>query len=310
MALNSQATVAICAYTMERIDDLHAAVESVRQQDPAPGEILVVIDHNPDLLRVASTLQGVTAIPSTGPKGLSGARNTAIAAATTDVLVFFDDDAIAEPGWLEALVAPLDPERPMVTGGAARAEFDQDRPGWFPSEFDWVVGCTYTGHVDQIAEIRNPIGCNMAFTRAALEAAGDFRTEMGRQDAIPLGCEETELCIRLRQRAPEVSITYRPTAVVSQRVPPARASLPYFLRRCYAEGLSKAAVSRLVGSTDALSSERTYTTKVLPAAVIHGIRESFTQRSTTGVLRACAVIGGLGATAIGYLQGSRAMTLD
>ena len=39
-------------------------------------------------------------IASGGLAGLSGARNTGIAASTGEIVLFLDDDAVAEPDWL------------------------------------------------------------------------------------------------------------------------------------------------------------------------------------------------------------------
>ena len=64
----------------------------------------------------------------------------------------------------------------------------------------------------------------------------------------PLGCEETELCIRARQtfaRAGEkIRIVFEPRAEVDHRVSHDRVEWAYLRRRSWAEGLSKAAVSR------------------------------------------------------------------
>src|SRR5438128_3971244 len=98
-------SVIICAYTKERWDDLVAAVESVQKQTLPPGEIIVVIDHNPDLLeRVRKHMSGVLAIENREAKGLSGARNSGATVAQRAVIAFLDDDAIAEPDWIERLV--------------------------------------------------------------------------------------------------------------------------------------------------------------------------------------------------------------
>jgi hypothetical protein len=40
-------TVLICAYTLERWDDITAAVESLRTQTHPPDQMVLVIDHNP-----------------------------------------------------------------------------------------------------------------------------------------------------------------------------------------------------------------------------------------------------------------------
>ena len=50
-------------------------------------------------------------------------------------------------------------------------------------------------------------------------------------------------------------------------MPAERAGWRYLLRRCWAEGLSKAHVSALAGRSAALASERNYATRTLPRAV-------------------------------------------
>ena len=72
-----QISVIICAYTEKRWNELLAAVESVQHQTHPPKEIIVVVDHNPNLLvRVQNQLPDVIAIENKGQKGASGARNT------------------------------------------------------------------------------------------------------------------------------------------------------------------------------------------------------------------------------------------
>ena len=84
------------------------AVASVQAQQPAPNEVILVVDHNPELLaRLAEALPGVRVVPNTSERGSSGARNTGVALATGEIVAFLDDDAVAQPGWLAALTSPL-----------------------------------------------------------------------------------------------------------------------------------------------------------------------------------------------------------
>jgi GT2 family glycosyltransferase len=266
-------TVVVCAYTERRWPDLVAAVESVAAQTVPVDQVLLVIDHNPALAaRAAAEIAGVTVLANENRRGLSGARNTALAHATGDIVVFLDDDAsAASPDWLELLLAPY--ENPLVAavGGAATPLWPTERPVTLPAgsergELDWVVGCTYTGQPVQLAEVRNLMGCNMSFRRTVFAAVGGFTEDMGRVGTVPVGCEETELCIRLRQHDPSARIVFEPRALVRHRVSPDRLSWSYLRRRSWGEGISKAAVSRLVGAGDALSTERAYTTRIIPAA--------------------------------------------
>lgn len=308
------ATVVICVYTEQRFGDIVAAVESVRAQDVAPVQVLVVVDHNPTLHdRVRPALPPtVQLLPNTRRQGLSGARNTGIAAATGDVVVFLDDDAAARPGWLRALLAPyVDPDV-VAVGGVAHPRFPpigSGRPGLLPTggdgpdatgELDWIVGCTYTGQPTEQAEVRNLMGCNMSLRRAVFAHVGGFAEDLGRIGRNPLGCEETELCIRVRQAyrraGREARIVFEPAAQVDHRVSADRVHWAYLRRRSWSEGLSKAAVSRLVGTDDALSSERTYVAEVLPGAVVRELRA---RRPAS----AAAVVTALAWTSAGYLRG-------
>ena len=68
-------SVIICAYTLDRWSDLVAAIGSVREQTLAPAQLIVVIDHNNELLaRAVDAFPQATVVSSTGPRGLSGAR--------------------------------------------------------------------------------------------------------------------------------------------------------------------------------------------------------------------------------------------
>ena len=87
----------------------------------------------------------------------------------------------------------------------------------------------------------------MSFRREIFEAVGAFTHGIGRVGKRPVGCEETEFCIRAQTRFPEGVILYEPTARVRHRVPAARADWAYFRARCYAEGLSKALVTQVAG---------------------------------------------------------------
>jgi hypothetical protein len=68
------------------------AVASVQAQQPAPEELIVVVDHNPALQdRLAANLPGVRVVANGQEQGLSGARNTGAELATADIVVFLDD---------------------------------------------------------------------------------------------------------------------------------------------------------------------------------------------------------------------------
>ncbi len=294
----------MCAYSDDRWDDLCGAVESLKQQTLPPHEIIVVIDHNPLLLeRVRSEIEGLVVTENWEARGLSGARNSGLRLAQGQIVAFIDEDARAAPDWLEHLNRAYEDPRVTGAGGCVVPHWQGAQPGWFPEEFNWVVGCSYRGLPEEAAPVRNPIGCNMSFRRQALGRRSPFRNGIGRVGTRPVGCEETELCIRVKQRRPESLFIYEPRARVYHSVPMVRARMRYFVSRCYSEGLSKATVSGLVGARDGLASERSYVLRALPQGIVRNVRDAFLKRDPRGIVRAGAIVLGLGATAMGFVAG-------
>jgi hypothetical protein len=187
----------------------------------------------------------------------------------------------------------------MGVGGRVEPRWADGRPRWFPPEFDWVVGCSYRGLPTERALVRNPIGANMSFRRPVLQRVGGFRAGLGRTGRRPVGCEETELAIRVRQRLTNALVLFEPAAVVRHRVSSARARPGYFFSRCFAEGRSKALVARHVGRRDGLASERRYVVRDLSRGVLDGIRDAL-RGNPAGGARALAILGGLTLTVAGY----------
>jgi GT2 family glycosyltransferase len=298
-------SVVICAFTTERWEELSAAVASVAAQTMPARETIVVIDHNDDLLaRAREAFPAAGVVSNDGRRGLSDARNHGVRAAGGTLVAFLDDDARADPTWLERLSEAYDdPDVMGVGGSAAPAWASGRRPRWFPEEFDWVVGCSYLGLPDRRAPIRNFLGCNMSFRREAFTIAGGFDTAVGRVGTRPVGGEETEFCIRLRRLRPGTMLIYEPSARVQHSVPRTRSTWRYFRARCYAEGLSKAVVSRLAGSNDGLASERRYVIATLPVGVLRNLALAIPRRDLGGPARAGAILAGLAVTIVGYAVG-------
>jgi GT2 family glycosyltransferase len=243
-------------------------------------------------------------------RGVSNARNAGVGRSSGEIVAFLDDDAVAEPTWLETLQEVYAETPAIGVGGSIEPIWAGGRPAWFPDEFGWVVGCTYTGMPTHRAPVRNLIGANMSFPREVLEAVGGFDSRLGRIGSLPIGCDETEFCIRAARRWPDRELVYEPRARVAHKVPARRATWRYFVSRCYAEGRSKALVAHVVGASDALATERSYTAKVLPAGVGRAVRQGLAGSDGGALGRAAAIVLGLAVTALGFgagwVEGARA----
>jgi len=299
---SSTVSVVISAYSLDRCPDLKAAIESVRGQ-PNLGEIIVSVDHNPELLqRVRQELPDVVTVANCEARGLSGARNSGVAIATSDIVAFLDDDAVATRNWINELLRWYNSPDVVGVGGSIEPSWSDQRPVWFPEEFDWVVGCTYRGMPERPEPVRNLIGANMSFRREVLNSAGGFRSGIGRVGTLPVGCEETELCIRVSQMNPGAQFIFNPDARVIHTVPSHRGTWTYYRRRCFAEGRSKHLVSTFVGANDGLANERTYTFKTLPIGVVRNLGRALTRRELSSLRRGAAIVAGLAITTAGFVS--------
>lgn len=296
--------VVVCAYTFERLDQLRACLAAVEEQLEPSDELVVVVDHNQAL---ATRLQAETGrlrvLQNTYDRGLSGARTTGLEALGTDALAFLDDDAVPEPGWAAAIRDRLMDPAVVGVAGAVEPELDGGRlPRWFPAEFGWVIGCDYRGLPSHGQPVRNPIGANMAVRRAALAEVGGFDPGLGRVGTLPVGCEETELFIRIRRSRPDALVLRDMRARVRHHVPPARRTVRYFLRRCWHEGRSKAALVARAGAGDGLSAERRQL-QLLASAVLREL-QGLPYAAPGGLSRALMIVLGTLATGLGYLTRS------
>lgn len=301
-------SVVVSTYDDRRWKDLAACVESLQDQT-IPPEVIVVVDHNDDLLdRVRAEFPAVTVVANHQSKGLAGARNSGVAAASGEIVAFIDDDAQAEPQWLERLRSCFDEPNVVAAGGALIPLWSTVRPGWFPDEFLWTVGCTYAGLPEEVAPIRNPIGANMALRREVIEQIGGFQAgvvprELRHNGVVAAGghaFEDTDIGIRAVRTRPRSICLYEPAARVHHSVTPERATLGYFVRRCYEEGNGKARLAHSLGPQEGLSSERRYVSRVLPLGVLRGLRDLF-RGDPYGPARSAVILLGLVTTGVGFL---------
>jgi hypothetical protein len=143
----------------------------------------------------------------------------------------------------------------------------------------------------------------MAFRAGLFETVGHFNPAIGRLGSLPLGCEETEFCLRAARAMRGARIALTAGAEIDHRVPAARATASYLLRRCYFEGISKALVRRLSDSRS-LDTERAYLRHALAARLKSSIRGVVGGRGAGDAAgQFAAVIGAVGAAAVGYLVG-------
>lgn len=309
----SDIAVVICSYTEERWTDIDAAIESVRCQTHKPSEIVLVIDNNDNLLaRSRDHFTDIIIVANSRAQGTSGARNSGVESATAPLIAFLDDDARADPTWLEMLWRSGNDPSVAGVGGATHPVWDPAKPRWFPTEFSWVVGGSSQSLPDGGRPVRNVWGGNMMVRREVWERVGGFRDGFGCvKTSVPGGAggeprgstaEDTEFCIRVSQACPGLSWIFEPAAGINHRVPPHRGTLRYFLARCWEEGVGKAHLASSVGNAKALEAELGYATRDLPVGVAKAVWSAGANRDFDGVRQAAAICAGLAAATVGFVN--------
>ena len=297
-------SVIVCAFDNRRWDALSEAMTALQHQTRPALEVIVVVDHNEELLsRVEASWPQVRVLANSGANGAGSARNAGVDVARGEILAFLDDDAEPFPDWLAEIAQAHEGGHILGVGGGIEPRWEESRPGWFPDEFLWVVGCDYRGLPQAQAEIRNTIAANMSVERQAFADAGGFRAGFGKVGASS-GADETELCIRMGAANPGRPWIRWPAARVRHRVPARRCTLRYFVVRCYQEGKVKAALTSLAGAQAGLASEREYASRILPGGFARNAWQGLTRLDRSAIGRAGAIALGLLAPGLGFLEGS------
>jgi GT2 family glycosyltransferase len=305
MVAEMKASVIISSYSIERLQDVINATHSVLRQTYQDKEIILVVDRDkPNLvLCLREALPNIVkVVVSNRSQGLSAARNAGVQASYGDVVVFLDDDAVADANWLKVLMNNYQDPQVMAAGGRAVPVWEGNRPQWLPEELYWVVGCTYRGYTKgSKTPVRNIHGNSMSFRREIFTTIGGFDDNVGHRGGKPLGGEETEFCMRATSRYPYSHIVYDPEATISHKVPAKRCTLRYLFKRAYGEGVGKAIIHHLNEKRGPIEVEMSYLRCMLLKFVPMGLRRLFSRDFPGTASQLFAVGLAIFATGLGYI---------
>ncbi|WP_449063684.1 glycosyltransferase [Planomonospora algeriensis] len=311
-ALPSLAVVVVAGPAQSRFR-LAVTVKALRAQEPAPEEIVLVVDRSPELaewaeaeLRGADGAGEITVVREQEAAGAASARNLGLARVRGDVVAFLDGDSAPEPGWSAALLEPYADRDVAAVRSRVALRWSSGRPDWFPAELAWVLGVPFTGSRIRPDLVDDLYGGALSFRREALAEAGGFPEEPDHRpeevSAEPAGGVKTELRSRLLDLRPGAKLLHEPSAVVRLDVPERRSRLAYFLARCTAEGRSQAEVERRTNGWEGLLAHLAPVRNGLPRAVFRAL--TFTGPADIKGWKALLVmLLGMAAANAGYVSG-------
>jgi hypothetical protein len=296
------ADVVICTYTLARWELFARAVESALAQKVAPQQLIIVVDHNDELLArcrqewgadSANSPVEIVIAASQFASRQASSRNTGLLLARAEVVSFLDDDAEAEPDWLGRLLAVYATHPGAVAvGGAARPNYGAPRPSWFPPEFEWVFGCHYQSLPDRLAPTRHVIGTTMSVRRDEMLAVGGFHFDE---------FDDMDLSHRIAHAHGPAAVLYEPRAQVHHYVPPERMTWSYFSRRCFSVNRKKVGALVDMGESGNIAAELRFGVGVL-LALVPALLAAVTGRPARA-RQALAALAGLVLAGCGYVTG-------
>jgi len=229
---SSRDRVALCLTVLNEADSLDTLFASVAAQTRQPDEIVVVdggsTDGTDEVIRM---WQGrglpITLLVRPGAY-ISAGRNSAIAHATAPIIAVTDAGVRLDPGWLAAIVAPLEGSADQADGSDVVAGFFRADPH---SAFEAALGATTLPNVEEIQPERfAPSSRSVAFRRSAWEDVGGYPEWLDY-------CEDLIFDFALQDAGHQFA--WAPTAIVHFRPrPTARAFFKQYYR--YAGGDGKA----------------------------------------------------------------------
>lgn len=169
-----------CALDLDR--PRIAVVIATLGRGPTLPKTIALLDaqtRRPDLVVVSASSREDVGELEAGPRldivygavGLAGQRNRALRRlpSTIEIVVFFDDDFVPHPRWIEVVARCFD-ERPRVVAVTGHVVADGVKgPGLSFRDALEAIDRDARDDIDVTVEGYSPYGCNMAFRRAAIE---------------------------------------------------------------------------------------------------------------------------------------------
>lgn len=187
-------TVSVVICTYNRKQWLERCLGSLEGMTRKADEVIVVDGPSNDGTRERILeLQGmgkVRLVPQSALEGISAARNLGLEAASGDITCFIDDDAVAEPGWLEQILIAYKDDRVGGVGGPVldiegRLAMGRNAVSRYGDWYDESKGGDLSGLYPVM------VGCNMSFRTTVLREVGGF------DPFFRFHQDETDACLRV-----------------------------------------------------------------------------------------------------------------
>jgi len=212
-----------CVICTSGRQSIYKAINSIKKQTH-PVHLIVVddcSDHRPNFKD-----ESIMVIRNKTRKGLSICRNIGYEASKVNIVAFMDDDAFADPNWLEELEKCFY-NGADIAGGLIVPTWKANKPWWLKESMYNLIGINEPSHF--------VLGCNFAIRKGLLEEMNCFFKErMGRKEGNLIAGDETTLFFTAERLG--YKIVFNERAIIHHNVSKERLTFYYFIRRFFWEG--------------------------------------------------------------------------
>lgn len=283
-------------------------VESLQKQTYDEVEIVIVVDGTQSVyVRAREELkdhEDVLVHCNDENRGVSYSRTKGAELASGDIVAFIDDDAVADPRWVEELVKTYEETEALAVGGRMEGRWLAGNPWYLPEEFYWLVGVTYPGFAEAGEEVRNTFESNISFKRDLFLELGGYDTSFGPDAESYSHSEGAEIGARLQAEYGR-GVVYNPDAIVEHKVFRERTGLVHLLQRAFQQGVSKRRMERQ-SPIENKNDESRYLSWLLTVRIPSRFRTAVQSRSPQPIGKALMIFVLTFVVATGYLYMSLA----
>ncbi len=178
----------IVVVTRDNLALTRLCLESVLADPGTPLYEVVVVDNGSSdctrsyLLTLARRAENVRVLLNDANEGFPRACNQGLALATADRLVLLNNDCIVTPGWLQALLEPIDHPSVALVGPTTNRIGNEAE---IPTSYETVGGLLDTAHArdeahrGQVTALPTPAMFCVAFARSTYELLGPLDESFG-----------------------------------------------------------------------------------------------------------------------------------
>jgi glycosyltransferase involved in cell wall biosynthesis len=245
-------SVIVCTYNRRRLV-LNALASLRRQTLPFSAFEVIVVDNGSRDGTLSAVRTYANAGRHIGQKtddiwnvhclaesrsGLAYARNTGLLAASGEIVVFVDDDALVDPHFLEKLWQAYIETGADAIGPRVELQWEGARPHWLADEMLVTLG--HFAPAGQRTRLNAPDSFSsscFSIKVETLRAVGSFAPFLSKRPDLPASTEVRDLCQRLHANG--YALWFEHDALAVHRAPAARLTRPFFVGRAYWQGRSE-----------------------------------------------------------------------